>query len=423
MGSGAGLTPTEGSPNGGSLNEGRPGAAGDPSAGGSGIGPVAPGAGSASEGPPDPELTPNEVPLLRVPADDPNVQYSGRIDHSDPQAPTYSAPGVTVSARFRGTGISALLGDEYRYGSERGFHDIVVDGEITGKLAMQQGVERYDLAVGLTPSEHTVSIVKRTQASLGKSIFRGFEVLGELLEPTPKPDLAIEFIGDSITAGEGAEGRNGSADCGQNALGLPGGWGQPFHNANRSYGVVTARELGADYQLTAVSGIGLVRNYSQQYDARTMAGVYDLMFVEEMASVAWDHTELSPDIVVIALGTNDFSGGDAPPAMPRPELDVAMYAEAYATFVTKLRGYYPEAHIFALSSQLLGDSPTSTPATDLKDAIATVVARFNGEGDMNVHSFVTTQVAGLGCTGHPNVDQQVQLGRELATEIRRVLGL
>jgi lysophospholipase L1-like esterase len=378
----------------------------------------------------DPPLPAPEAPLdtsLHVyTASDVNVQIWGRVDRTDPAALTYSAPGVAVTARFRGDAISIVLGDEFRYGNERGFHDVLIDGALAGKLTMTEGQDKYVLASGLPVGEHTATVVKRTQASLGKSIFRGFEVNGELVAPGPAPALKIEFIGDSITAGEGVEGVNNSAECQQNAQGAAGGWGQPFHNADRSYGAVAARALNAQFHLTAASGIGLVRNYSQQYDARTMADVYDLLFIEETASAPWDHALFVPDVVAIALGTNDFSPGDAPANMPRSKMSVATYTDAYVAFVTKLRAYYPNAEIFAVTSPLLGDGypdASYTSATDLRTAVANAASRLNQQGDAKVHAYVSSTVSGQGCTGHPNVQQQEALGQELAQEIRRVLGL
>jgi lysophospholipase L1-like esterase len=371
----------------------------------------------------EPPLGPVDTTLHAFEADDPNIVYSGRVDFSDAKQPTYSAPATTISVRFNGDSISALLGDEFRYGSERSFYDVIVDGQVVSKLTTDPALGKYELASGLTPGAHSISLVKRTQAQLGKGIFRGFEVNGTLLAPAAAPSLKFDFIGDSVTAGEGADAVNGSAECGQNAAGTTGGWGQPFHNADLSYAVLASRALGAEYQLTAVSGIGLVRDYSQKYDARTMPEVYDLTFVEEMTSPTWDHTRYVPDVVFIALSTNDFSKGDALPTAPRPQLDVAMYRDAYVAFVTKLRGYYPNAEIFALTSQLLDDANPPGAATAASTALTQAVAQLNTAGDAKVHFFMTTRVAGRACSGHPDAAQHQQLADELTAELRRVLGL
>ena len=116
-----------------------------------------------------------------------------------------------------------------------------------------------------------------------------------------------------------------------------------------------------------------------------------------------------------------------PPEDPRPNLQVAEYVDAYVAFLEKVRGYYPEAEVFALSSPMLGNGwpqATDTFADDLRAAVTDVAARFNGAGDARVHAFFTTQLQpGLGCGTHPNVEQHAMLGQELAAELRSSLGL
>lgn len=346
--------------------------------------------------------------------DDERIQYSGRIDFTRPEAPVYSAVGAYITARFRGDSILAAISDEFLYGY-RNYFEVVIDGEVVQKLAPEPGTSRFMLADNLQPGEHTLVFAKRTEASIGKTTFRGFEVTGELLDPEPKPERRIEFIGDSITAGAGVEAANGSPECSE------GNWGEPYNNNYLSYGPVAARALDAEYHVTAVSGIGLDWNYSQMYDARTMSEVYELLYLEDEDSPEYDRSLFEPHVVVVALGTNDFSPGDS----ERPPLEVEPYIEHYIAFVERLRGYYPDAHVFCLSSPMLGDGwpdSTYTSATSLKDTIAAVEAHFSDAGDDRVHAFEVTKLSGTGCGTHPNVEQHALLGEELATEIARVVG-
>jgi len=366
-------------------------------------------------------------------ADDPLFQYSGRVSFADPKRAEFSAPGVYITARFRGSAVAVLLEDQFKWGNNRSFFDVTIDGEPQPKLAPEMGVTRYLVAENLPAGEHTIVIAKRTEASIGRAAFLGLEIAGELLEPPPKPDLRIEFIGDSITAGAGVEAADGSADCSAPALpGADGGWGQPINNANATYAAVAARDLGAEYHLTAVSGIGLVRNYSSSFDARPMPEVYALTFPEMIEGntwdmTAWDTSRFVPDVVVVSLGTNDFSPGDNPPTSPRPNMLVADYVVAYEAFLAALRADYPNAEIFALSSPMLGNGwpqATDTFADDLRAAVAQVAADLNAAGDTRVHAFVTTQLTpGLGCGTHPSTAQHHMLGLELAAELRATLGL
>jgi GNAT superfamily N-acetyltransferase len=182
--------------------------------------------------------------------DDPNILYTGRIDFSNAKEPKFSAPAVYIRARFRGTGVSVLLEDEFKWGTNRNYFDAVIDDNTVVKIAPEQGVTRYEAASGLPNAEHTITLVKRTEASIGYSKFLGFEFDGEILPPPEKPARRIEFIGDSITAGAGIEADNNSAEC------QADGWGQPYNNARLAYGPVLARSLGTEYHVSAVSGIG-----------------------------------------------------------------------------------------------------------------------------------------------------------------------
>jgi hypothetical protein len=184
---------------------------------------------------------------------------------------------------------------------------------------------------------------------------------------------------------------------------------------------VAASILNAEYHISAVSGIGLVRNYSFQYDKRPMPEVYDSLFFEQVASPAWDPQRFVPDAVVIALGTNDFSPGDS----DRPIMKVEDFVNAYVQFINKLRGYFPNADIFCVSSPMLGDGwPTAEykSATDQKASITEVVTQFNQKGDTKVFKHFTSPVVGMGCSTHPSADQHKVMASILASYIASVKG-
>ena len=347
--------------------------------------------------------------------DDPNILYTGRIDFSDPKKPIFSAPGVTIQARFHGTSATVMFQDEFAYGTNRNYYDAVIDDTTVVKIAPEKTVTKYPVASGLPYGEHSLTLVKRTEASIGSCQFLGFEFDGGILPAPAALPRRIEVIGDSICCGTGAEAVNASPQCQED------GWGQPYNNARLSFGPVMARALNAACHLTAVSGIGLTRNYSFQYDARPMPDVYDLTFLEQTSSPAWDTSRFVPDVIVIALGTNDFSPGDS----ERPSLSVDDFAAAYVKFIGQLRSYYPKASIFCTTSPMLGDRwPTSADrfSTDQINAIIKVVGEMNNSGDAKVYKFMATKIVGMGCGTHPNVDQQAAMAEELRTYVASVMG-
>jgi len=348
-------------------------------------------------------------------ADDPRLQYMGGIDWTDTKAPRFAAGAVQVKAKFVGTGATIKILDENRYGNYKNYFEVLVDDAPALKLTALKSQTDYVVAQDLPNGEHTLTVAKRTEAGIGFSRFLGLDVVGELAAPPAPPTRRIEIIGDSISCGSGNEAPNGSSQCSED------GWGQPYHNGYLAYGPVMARSLDAEYNVTAVSGIGLVRNYSSMYDARPMPAVYDLMYYEEMTSAAWDTSKFVPDAIVIALGTNDFSPGDS----ERDKMTVDAYTAAYVDFVSTLRGYYPDAHIFGVSSPMLGDGwpeATDTSASDLKGALAAMVEHFSSAGDPNVHQVNVTKVIGTGCGTHPGVAQHAAMAAEVATAVKTTLG-
>ncbi len=347
-------------------------------------------------------------------ADDANIFYSGRIDFSDPKRPVFSAPGVVVKAAFHGTGAAVLLEDEFLYGFGRNYYDAVIDGTTVVKIAPEHAVTRYEVAVDLPEADHTLELVKRTEASVGKCTFLGFEFSGSILPAPPAPTRRLEFIGDSITCGAGIEGVIHSDAC------LADGWGQPTNNARLTYAADIARAYNAEYHLSSVSGIGLVRNYSFKYDARPMPDVYDELFFEQIGSARWDPALYVPDALVIALGTNDFSPGDS----DRPMMAVAEFADAYVSFIKKLRAYFPQAHIFCVSSPMLGDGwPAGYHSlSDQKASITQVVDGFNSADDDRVHKYFMPSLVNMGCASHPDVSQHQQLADVLGPVIAATLG-
>jgi hypothetical protein len=367
-------------------------------------------------------------------ATEPNLPYMGRIDFSNASQPKFSLGASNVRARFMGTGVSVLIKDEYRYGMFKNYYDAQIDDGPATKITLSgdPSMFEYPVVSGLTYGEHTLVVSKRTEPNVGNGFFVGLDISGTILAPPAPPTRRIEFIGDSITSGAGVE-ANGQNDP---ACMLDSGYALALMNANEAYGVDTARALGAEYHVLGVAGIGLIRNYSSNTanDLRPMPQVYDLTLPQMPSGTAntWDTSKWVPDAVVIMLGTNDFSPGDNPaltapgtPADARPLMDVPTFVAAYVAFVDTLRGYYPNAHIFAAGSPMLVDDwPTAglyKSRTDLETALGMVEDHYTSAGDTKVHKVLVAKVGGTGCGTHPGVAEHQAISATLQAAIKSAL--
>ena len=191
-------------------------------------------------------------------ADDPAILYTGRVDFTNSRLPRFWQPGVYITIKFIGESCSVILNDEVLWGKNQNYLEIVVDGN--AKRIQTKG--RRDTieidADRLAGDEHTLVICKNTEANIGYLEFVGIWCQ-QLVEPSARPKRKIEFIGNSITCGTGAD--QSEIPCGK------GVW-QDQHNAYLSYGPVTARALNAQYHLSAVSGIGLMRSCCNIFERR-----------------------------------------------------------------------------------------------------------------------------------------------------------
>ena len=279
-------------------------------------------------------------------ADDNQIQYSGRIDFSDPLQPRYSFPGVSIKAKFSGTGVKAIIEDEGTDGpSTTNYYKIFLDNEIhLAQLKIQSGQKSYLLASGLTQGEHVVEIMKITEGASGTSSFIGFEILdgNQTALPLPeKPNKKIEFIGDSWTCGYGnlsqfSSGSASMANAGYLAI-----------NEDNYYawGPLAARAIEAEYHVTAVSGRGLYRNNWDSDNTGNATGTlpknYDNI-IQDNPNPKYRHL-WHPDVVCIHLGTNDLAAeGEVGQAAA---LDDQAFQDTYHEFLKKILDLHPCAQI------------------------------------------------------------------------------
>ncbi|HUQ56490.1 SGNH/GDSL hydrolase family protein [Lentzea sp.] len=253
---------------------------------------------------------------------------AGRVTKSG----QYSWPGVYFEGRFRGTSVGVTVNDAASY------YDVQIDGRTVATLAKPGRITYW--ARGLSNAEHRVRLVKRSESPWSAGEFGGFT--GAVLARPAARTRQIEFIGDSLTAGYGN--LSTTRDCSAN-----GGVDQNT-NADLSFGALTARALNADYQINAFSGRGMVRNYNGGEPGTSYRTYYDRALLNIDGDVWQNPGTWRPQLVVVGLGTNDFSTALRPGEQwPTTESLVAAYKSAYHEFLDKLRARYGSTTMIVVS--------------------------------------------------------------------------
>jgi lysophospholipase L1-like esterase len=338
------------------------------------------------------------------------IQFYGRWDTSDPANVVGSWGPVYLKARFEGTSVHIKLRDPtntFAYS---------IDGAPMKGLGPTAATE-HALATGLAEGTHTLELVRRSEGGFGKTVVSGL-VLDpgkNLLPPSPRPTRKIEVIGDSISAGYGNEGGGGNTP--QN------------ENGHMAFGPQLARMLDAEWSIVAHSGQGMYRNGCEALPpaAQHMPDEFKLTQHPFVPGPSWDFGKWKPDVLIIALGTNDFA--DYPPGSCAHPTDEA-FKGAYAAFMSFARSSYPNAEIFALGTFL---STASNQFGTCNRDICSVVDAKKAAGDGHVHcidpGFTSSTGAWLpdgsyyiGDWTHPTVASHTLIASRLRDIIRPVLG-
>jgi len=328
---------------------------------------------------------------------DKNLQYTGRIDFTVPNAPQISWPGTSIAGNFTGQHFAITLDDQLG----KNYFNVFIDNDLSHPTIIQavQGEKTYVIADNLASGKHSFLVTKRTEGEEGATTVKSIELAdgGKLLAPPARLKRKIEFFGDSITSGAGNE----SPDDGPDHL-------LKDKNNFMTYDAITARNLNAELHVTSQSGIGIMISWfpfimPQFYDQLSAVGNNDTQ---------WDFTSWTPDVVVINLFQNDSWLTDREHRLnPNPTDEQRI--QAYIDFVKTIRGKYPKAYIVCA----LGSMDATKEGSKWPGYITTAVARMKQENPKEKMDTLFFEFTGYGA--HPRVKQHQANAEKLTAFIKQ----
>lgn len=254
---------------------------------------------------------------------------------------------------------------------------------------------------GLDGMRHRYRLIKMSETNPGfVTLFKISTDASGKFYPKPKAsNRRIEFIGDSFTVGYGNE---GSASDNPNMV---------FErtDASRSYAFLLADGFKADFQVNAVSGRGLVRNYGNIVPEWTLKDLYKYTVPGEAPdnpdAALYDMNEFHPQVIVIFVGINDFQG--EPPYASKKN-----FMKAYADFLSMLRKAHPGVKFLLVSTKVW-------PNDDLTPTVRKIyeVERDAGHDDVEFLHILTENTA---LVGHPSIHSHIDMAQTMRQTIGRL---
>ena len=308
---------------------------------------------------------------------------------------------------------------------------VFINGEFVSRQMLTRG--RYWLCIfrGMDKKViKNIQVLKETQPmSSDPNCYLQIHAIksdGEFLPIEPKP-YKIEFIGDSITSGEGLIGSRTEHD-----------WIPMWFSVLNNYCALAARMLNAEYRIIAQSGWGVLSGwdnnpYSNIPDYyEKVCGV--LVGEKNRALGAFEENDFDswqPDIIVVNLGTNDEGAFYSPEFKDvktgrtyKQRLnydgsfnkdDLKAFEKAVENFLYKLRKYNKKAHIIWAYGML---------GIRMMPAIYRAVDRYiekTGDKKVSVFQLPVTTAETMGARRHPGALAHQKAAKELAEYIKQFL--
>lgn len=292
-----------------------------------------------------------------IPGVDSNIHVFGRV--ANLQKPVLFWTGSGVEFLIDGSELSIDFITDYEIYEQ--WIRVEVDGFNMIRTSLSKGRSTLNIYRNMnTDSKRKIRIVKEVQPMMADR--QGFLIVDAIhsdgqLMPLEEKRYKLEFIGDSITSGEGLAGAKGITE-----------WNSAIFSTLGHYAGTTADRLDADYRIISQSGWGVCSSWDND-PRRVLPKYYEqvcglLSGKTQLESGAGDKngfTSWQPDAVLVNLGTNDAfafqskawvdeSTGETFEQKLNPDgsyeaESLARFEDAVYNFLVMLRRDNPHAHI------------------------------------------------------------------------------
>lgn len=347
-----------------------------------------------------------------------NVRFLGRVfEAKDKTKVCFNWSGSGFEFVFKGTKAEAYLhsgiaDDDVPNPESRAYLGVFVDDAPykSAKFSIDKTEGWYTLADFLPYGEHTVRVVKLSEAGYGRAAVSKIAVDGEKPKPSLPKKLKLEFIGDSITCGYGNVCSNESPE---------------FVTAEEDFSLtfasMTAKYLDADIACVAASGNGIYHDYGCNTHNLIPEMYY---YTDKMLSghlgeepERWDFASDKTDVVIIKLGQNDSrycSGAD----LPQRECNENILKERRNCFTEKAIDFLNEVR------DLRPDTPIIYIYEEGMLLEKELETAFECVGNIKSLKIISKrEYEGVGANGHWSVQTHVRVAGLLTTEIKEMLCL
>lgn len=356
----------------------------------------------------------------------PEIKILGRTGFFGDELPIFwHGSGIELNAK-----ASNLYADVYAdYDVRDLWVAIVINGAFISRFMLSRGLNHICLFRNMEPQiVKNVKLIRETQPMQDDPVcymaVRSIWHDGTLETVNNRP-YRLEFIGDSLTTGEGTYGAQNDMD-----------WIPMYMSNTQQYSFMISNMLNADYQMVSQSGWGIhsawdnnIHNVLSRIYEQISGGSESKNDVEAGAHDKYDFS-FKPDAIIINLGTND-DGSFHNDAYTDPDTgisykqhmdgdsyvpeDVQKVTDDTAELLNIIRKNNPNSFILWVYGMCGGELETAICEGIKKHAEAT--------GDKNIDYLRISETTDetKGSREHPGLADHIKCSMEIATMLKSKL--
>ncbi|WP_016953913.1 GDSL-type esterase/lipase family protein [Catenovulum agarivorans] len=322
-------------------------------------------------------------------ADSP-VNIMGRFVTTDTKSVRFGYPGVSLNYQVEAQAFSFTAshawGDSYL--------DVLLDDKLIKTVKLTPNMQTIEVFKGDKAQQHKVSIVNRSETWHGVNQVHTVTVEnGKFLAPPQLPKRKIMVLGDSVTCAEAID-RKANAQRSNS-------WTNPLE----SYGFLVAKAFNAQVHLVCYGGRGLVRSWNGNTDDNNLIDFYQLAISDASKEFVWQQNQYQPDLIISAIGTNDFSKG----IVPERE-----YVDAYKKLIKRVRQDHANAQIVLTEGSILSWAQKDA----LTQYLNTTITELN---DSKLHYMLSSHYPGGDGDAHPTKAQHASMAVDYIKQLQPIM--
>lgn len=295
---------------------------------------------------------------------------------------------------FIGTSVTAVItATKTETVGYRPYIVIVVDGDFDNAqtVCLTQAVTTLTLVEGLENKEHKLEVYKRSESIDSHIGLKRISTDGKFVSKVEYKARRIEVIAASSSTGYGNLSNETKTTANSDAL--------------KAYAFITAQALNSELSIYSASGWGL--KFSRWTSPNTLNMVDAYKKVDFFSNVDWDHSTYVPDVVIVNLGTNDWSYIALASTQAEQNNRMQEFKDGYVAFVQYLRTLYPDAYILILYG-LMNETSIYQATEEIYNTVRT---------DSKVGILKVTG-DGQGYNYHPSVSSHAQIAQAVIEKIK-----